>query len=346
MKDGRRRCHVSFIKIERFIMTVEHTLQSRIQSLPIILALYFMFSTVAVADDLTVEIYSFDSLYEPSGVVQANTGEVIVVEDEGKKNLYLAVPQQNSEGAVLERGKFFSAGVSVDDLEGITASGDSTLFAITSHSVTKKGKRKEEREQLLKLKVNRNSVTLTGKIGSIQPYVIERLQQMPGLDERSVSTINIEGLSFDKSGKKLLVGLRAPTFNGKAIILEILNPFSLFENNEPPRFSDQLILLDVGGSGIRAMEYFPQLNRYLLASEVKNKKGKKRSRVWAWDGTGNNSPTRVALPKLKGIENIEGIAPLVYENKHFLLIVCDDGKRDTKKGAHYVLINNSELSFN
>lgn len=66
----------------------------------------------------------------------------------------------------------------------------------------------------------------------------------------------------------------------------------------------------------------------------------------AWDGTGNNSPTRVALPKLKGIENIEGVAPLVYENKHFLLIVCDGSKCDKKQSSHYVLISNSEFSFN
>lgn len=327
-------------------MSVEHTIPSRSRLLPFIVALCFVFFEVAAAGDLSVEIAAFDLLFEPSGVVQVKTGEVIVVEDEGDTPLYCVLPQKHPERGVLEKGHFFPVGISVDDLEGITGSEDSILFAITSHSVTQKGKRKQEREQLLRMKVDKNSLTLTGKKGSIQPYVIKILQEIPGLEDNLLKSINIEGLSFDKSGKKLLVGLRTPTVNGKAIILEILNPFSLFEHDEPPLFSDQIILLDVGGSGIRAMEYFPQLNRYLLASEVMNKKGKKRSKVWAWDGTENNNPTRVVLPKLKGIKNIEGVAPLVYENRHYLLIVCDDGKRDDKKGAHYVLIPNTEFSVN
>ncbi|WP_163340131.1 DUF3616 domain-containing protein [Desulfopila sp. IMCC35008] len=322
-------------------------MQSRTLTFPVVFALLHLFCTVVVeAGDVAIEISTFDSLYEPSGVVQVKTGAVIVIEDERGTPLYFVRPQQRSERGVLARGKSLSVGVEVDDLEGITASGDSTLFAITSHSVTRKGKRKEDREQLLKLKVQNNSVTLTGEAHSIQPYVIKQLQQLQEFDEILMDAINIEGLSFDKSGKKLLVGLREPLFNGKAIVLEILNPFSLFEDNEPPLFSDQLILLDVGGSGIRAMEYFPQLKRYLVASEVTNKNGKKRSRVWAWDGTKHNSPTKVVLPKLKGIRNIEGLAPLVYENKHFLLIVCDDGKRGEEKGAHYVLIRNTEFSVN
>lgn len=327
-------------------MTGRHSLQLKNHSLPLIFTLLFHLCTAAAANEFAVKIDTFDSLYEPSGVIQVDKGVVVVVEDEGETPLYLSLPQHNAETGVLGQGKFVTAGVEVDDLEGITASGDSTLFAITSHSVTRKGKRKEEREQLLKLKVHNKSVTLTGKSGTLLPYLINRLQQVPGLDESLANTINIEGLSFDKSGKRLLVGLRTPTLNGKAIVLEILNPYSLFENNESPLFSDQLILLDIGGGGIRAMEYFSQFDRYLVANEVTNKKGKRRSRVWAWDGTTNNTPTRVFLPKLKGIKNIEGLTPLSYENHHFLLLVCDDGKRDGEKGAHYVLIRNSEFSVN
>jgi len=288
------------------------------------LAIIIILFTADVDYVLSVEMMSFETLYEPSGVIQIKKGEVIIVEDEGKRSLYIATPQQSSKGGILGTGKSFAVGVSVDDLEGVTATGDSTIYAITSHSLSKKGKRKEEREQLLKLKVNQNSVRVISKYSSLRPHLVQRLMALSGLDKNLAKAINIEGLSFDKSGKKLLIGLRSPTFNGKAIILEILNPFTMLENNEPPKFSDQLILLDIGGNGIRAMEYFPHLNRYLLASESENKKGKLRSGIWAWSGTKNTLPTKVILPKVKGIKNFEGLSPLVHERKHFLLIVCDD----------------------
>ena len=296
-----------------------------------------VFTIVTLAT--SAEILSFSALYEPSGVIQTETGEVIIIEDGGETPIYLTSFQSSNKGLILAEGQAFDAGIIVDDLEGITVTGLSSLFAITSHSTTTKGKQKGKREQLLKLDVSNNSVRLIKNNNSLQPYIIEKLQQLDGLDAEQIAQINIEGLSFDKSGKTLLIGLRSPTVGGKSIILELLNPFALFETNESPRFSDQLILLNLEGAGIRAFEYSPHLNRYLLAGEVKNKKGKLRPRIWTWDGDVNNRPTRVVLPKIKGIRNIEGITPIIQDNTHRILIVCDDGKPDYRNGAHYLLIN-------
>ncbi|GAB6193971.1 hypothetical protein [Desulfocastanea catecholica] len=83
-------------------------------------------SLITIVDTVSsVEISSFAKLYEPSGVVQLRTGEVMVVEDEGDKPLYISLPQQKLAQGMLGNGKSFAVGVAVDDLEGITSSRDS-----------------------------------------------------------------------------------------------------------------------------------------------------------------------------------------------------------------------------
>ncbi len=302
-----------------------------------------IFMNVALAT--SAEIFSFKTLYEPSGVIQSKTSDVIIIEDDGKTPIYLTSIQPSNKGLILSEGLAFEVGIKVDDLEGITVAGPSSFFAITSHSTTKEGKRKEAREQLLKLEVSNNSVRLIKSVHSLQPYILEKLKQLAGLNAEQIAQINIEGLSLDKSGKTLLIGLRSPTVRGQSITLELLNPFALFDTNETPRFSDQLILLNLEGAGIRAFEYDPHLNQYLLAGEVKNKKGEMRSRIWTWDGIVQNQPNRITSPKLKGIRNIEGISPIIQDNTHGVLIVCDDGKPTSKKGAQYLLINSEKIDF-
>ncbi len=62
--------------------------------------------------------------------------------------------------------------------------------------------------------------------------------------------LNIEGLTHDDEGV-LLIGLRSPLREGKALVLPLLNPAQVVEGR-PARFGSALAL-DLGGRGVRAM---------------------------------------------------------------------------------------------
>ena len=68
-------------------------------------------------------------------------------------------------------------------------------------------------------------------------------------DERG---LNIEGLAATPAGG-LLIGLRNPLPQGRALVVPLLNPRHLLSRSEKPRFGD-LIRLDLGGRGIRSLE--------------------------------------------------------------------------------------------
>ena len=158
-----------------------------------------------------------------------------------------------------------------------------------------------------------------------------------------ITTLNIEGIAFDKDKKHLLIGLRAPLKNGKSLILVVENPYEIFSKNILPKFASENIELNLDGGGIRAITYDQTLQAYLIANEVRNSKGKLRPQLWTWDGNPQHEAKKVPLPKMKGIKNIEGLSPVRVKTKNFLLLVCDDGERDKGKGAHYILLDYAHL---
>ena len=289
-------------------------------------------------------IQSFADIYEPSGVIQIDPNTVFIVEDEGDRPLIRAAiaEKKNGNGLTLIPDRLTQLPVKVDDLEAVTIGKDSKIFLITSHTAKKNGKNKKKRQRLLQLTLKNNTISSLTHTDSLLKDIRHYLQKSSPLNQIALAAINIEGLTFDPLQKNLLIGLRAPLRNKKSIILTLKNPYDL-EKDEQPVFADTPILLDMQGSGIRAMAYDHSLNIYILAGEIKNKKGKPRSRLWAWDGTSDNQPAKIRLPKLKGIKNIEGITPIHFKGSNYLLLVCDDGNKGENKGAHYIIFNSKNL---
>ncbi len=96
------------------------------------------------------------------------------------------------------------------------------------------------------------------------------------IDENEISELapkvwglNIEGLCATADADSLLIGFRNPQPSGgepnQALIIPLYNPEEVVLNGTPAVFGEP-ILLDLGGLGIRSMEYSATLSEYLIVA--------------------------------------------------------------------------------
>ena len=311
----------------------------------LLMLLLFPFVFSSVQADV---MYRFDNIYEPSGLVQLADGRILIVVDEGKNPLLLYSIDKAKTGPELALLKRENSTIKVTDLEAVARGNNADVFMITSHSAMKNGKRKKKREQLLKLEFNKKQVVNVTMFGDLLSYLQTTLRSNLPLKADELETINIEGMAFNPEQQSLLIGLRSPVHDDKAIILTLLNPYDILEKNKSPVFDTSLQFVDLAGATIRGMTNDRKRNRYLITGEVANQKGKLRSRLWAWQPAVSTKPKQLTLPKMKSIQNIkniEGITIAEHNNKEYLLFVCDDGKKTDKIGGHYGFINLEHLSI-
>jgi hypothetical protein len=86
----------------------------------------------------------------------------------------------------------------------------------------------------------------------------------PALAPRKAG-IRLEGLSVTPDGTAVFFGFRNPVPNGRALLVKLLNPRAvLFEDADP--LLDPPHRIDLGGRGIRSMEYAPAAGAYFIVA--------------------------------------------------------------------------------
>ena len=319
--------------------------------------LFFLFNLASpffeTADDESNQGLPLNSTYEPSAAQQLSSGRVIVLEDEVSRALNLISFDSSgyvAENSIVDQELTAQLTEDFDDLEGITLSDTGDVYATTSFSRTSKGKRRPNREKLLRLTLNEND-----KLVSQQVYTdfVDALKisgifkSLSSLDEGKslkLKDLNIEGLSFDANQQQLLFGLKQPLINDLSIIIRIENPKQVLDGDETPVFSEQLTLLDLNEGGIRSLEYDRRLKGYLIANEVNFGGGPKQSQLWFWSGDEQSQAIALVLPEIAGMENIEAITSVSIGAESKVLVMSDDGSRRSKRPAHYQLIDYADIS--
>jgi hypothetical protein len=140
-------------------------------------------ATVSVASFLVVlesaaskRLLSFNRIYESSGVAHLGQGEFVVVEDEPAHPLHRLKLDQN--GYLIELGplQFIGDPVRLNDLEGITFDGR-YLYAITSHSLTKKGKAGKDRTVLVRFEYTDGRLHDARRISDLKGVLVRRFSE-------------------------------------------------------------------------------------------------------------------------------------------------------------------------
>lgn len=244
---------------------------------------------------------------EASGVTKVGN-TIIISGDEEPSSLWLAHDDLTVSKVAVKGGKW-------DDLEALATVDSKTFLAMTSHSLTKKGKRKPERELLMLMTVG-DKISMQ-KSWSLRDQILSYLEQELGndLDIKKVSAaspgeggLNIEGAAYHNG--KLYLGLRSPiTKKGEAILLTIS------EATSAPKVSSHQ-KLNLSKRGIRSLDYVNG-SLLLLSGSIND-----QAEVFGLH-TLNLANNQLMTKKLSGFENLLRPEGVIVESTDNLLFVQD-----------------------
>ena len=295
-------------------------------------------------------INMFNGVYEPSAVQQLPDGKLLIAEDE--PNHAFSIVSIDKTGRFIEDEALDTRVITgfkrrLSDLEALARDDEGFIYALTSHSRTRKGNRSPDREHLMRFKIQDGNVLgLTSYDNLTQ--VLETDHKLHDLirertkAEVSFEEINIEGMAFDPVKKRLVLGFRDPEFNNMALVAFISNPKDVFERNAKPEF-DEVAILDIDGGGIRSINYDPVLKNYVIANEVKDENGQKFSQLWTWSGNPTDEPQKILLPNLQHITNVEAVDSITVNGKPQMIVMGDEGNASQKITAKYMVVDYSQF---
>jgi hypothetical protein len=210
----------------------------------------------------------------------------LVASDEDQQTTHLRLYDTEQDGPPVREFALPHDFLSVDpqnpeiDLEGATWMG-SRIYWIASHSRTRDGEYRPSRHRLFATELRKGVPTPVGR-------VYKTLVQDLGLDIETPAApkeggLSIEGLSATGEPGELIIGVRSPLIVDKAILITLRNADEVIYPGVEPEFGTP-ILLDLGGNGIRSIDYWPERDLYLIIAGPATKTGED-FRLYLWSGS-------------------------------------------------------------
>ena len=236
------------------------------------------------------------------------------------------------------------------DIEGATKIGD-TIYWISSHGRNKDGKIRPNRYRFFATSVKTENENVTIRpVGIpcrslIQSLLKTKHAQQIGLgratrfDEANLTKrerkslapkregLNIEGLCASPDGKTIYIGFRNPrpfdmeSPRAKAIVVPLNNPKHVIERGSVPIFGAPL-LWDLGGLGIRSMEYSDFHKAFFIIAGAYNEG--LGFALYRWSGEKDEPP--VLVRKLRQDKSsLKPEALICFKKSDKFLLLSDDG---------------------
>ncbi len=206
-------------------------------------------------------VVGYRGLCDASAAVALDAEHFVVAGDEDNT---LRIFRRGVADAVgtLALADFLGTGKRESDIEGAARVGD-RIYWIASHGRNKDGKERSERYRFFATDI-RPGTTPPGLVAAATPYrgLIDDLLSAPSLKAFRLDAaarlapeapggLNIEGLAAMPDGR-LLIGLRNPIPNSKALLVPLENPAGVV-NGERARLGDPIVL-GLRGRGVRSIE--------------------------------------------------------------------------------------------
>jgi hypothetical protein len=288
-------------------------------------------------------------IYEPSAIQQLPDGRFLVVEDEKQHplSLFSIGSDGHIENQPVARDADDALG-KLDDLEGLALDAQGYLYAITSHSRSGDGDEKKSRNKLVRFRIEGDRIVASAVVTDLKSRLVAAHPVLAAaadvMDVKAAGGLNIEAIDIAPDSQQLLIGLRSPLLDGKAIIARVDNPSAMFDAGEAPRVASVLDTLDLGGDGIRGLSWVPALNGYLVVSGPVARE-QVQFRLWFWNGQHEVPARPVVVPGLPGFEHAEGVTPALIDGQQRIVIVSDDGSREEGRPARYLLLDPAQLQI-
>lgn len=238
------------------------------------------------------------------------------------------------------------------DIEG-SARLDNLVYWISSHARNGDGELKWKRHQFFateivddgqNVKVIQHGTSYTGLIVELLRYhwfqklTLERLdpEPKPQLAAKCLGSINIEGLATFEDG--LLLGFRNPIPDNEALLVPLVNPRDVITDGAHPQF-EKPIRLDLGGRGIRSIDYSNSRKEYIITSGSFDTGSDFEFFRWAGPGY---KPEKLPIET-----NLNPEAIVIYDDTPLdLLIVSDDGGEEAPgENSPYKNVPKEEQEF-
>lgn len=259
--------------------------------------------------------------FEASGVAHVpGTNFALFVDDGRTRELFLMALTATGEQAGA--AETIPLGADVTDIEGITS--DGRFFYVVGSQSKKKG---AEGDGLVRFTFDAAARRITGveRVQGLKGWLAANVPELRGAAQRSGDDVlNIEAIAWDPRGQRLLLGLRAPVVDGRALVVPIaLKDPSGNLSRDNLKADGPAIRLDLGGAGIRSLEYFPRDNAFRVVAGASLNDEDRDFQVLRWDG-GTNAPQEIATwpRELKA----EGVTPATIDGRSFSVTVFDVGR--------------------
>jgi hypothetical protein len=301
-----------------------------------------------VADrQFELESHELSGIYEPSAVQQLSDGRFLVIEDE--KTRPFSAFSFDAAGTVRTSElkprllQSFRDAWHLEDLEGLTIDRSGFVYAITSFSRTDEGRENNDREKLIRFRIDGDRL-VDGRVArGIKQALTARHPALARAavvrDVKHGGGLNIEALEVSPDQQQLLIGFRGPLVDGCAVVACVGSLPGLFEGGEPD-VAAKLERLDLGGAGIRSMSFVPWLGEYLVVGGPLDKSDTGFT-LWLWQGPSGS--VRRAHLSSAGLSRCEGVCPALIDGREGLVLVRDDGDRKAGRNATFSWLDAKRL---
>jgi hypothetical protein len=212
------------------------------------------------------------------------------------------------------------------DLEGAAAIGQ-RIYWISSHGRNKKGEVQDRRLRFFATDIHAGAKPMLKPAGAaytdllhdlvrsaeLKPY---KLADAARLGPEAPGGFNIEGLAATPEGH-LLIGLRNPLPQAKALLLPLLNPDKVVLDGKKAKFGAP-IALDLGGRGVRSIERVGA--SYLIVAGPPADSGD--FALYRWSGKPDEAAVRLAQVDFK---TLRPEALFAIPNSDTVQVLSDDG---------------------
>jgi hypothetical protein len=252
--------------------------------------------------------------FEASGAVFVDGGVLFVDDGRAEELFWMALDERGRQVGVAQP---VALGVQVPDMEGITTDG-THIYVVGSQS--KKESHNAAGLARFRFDANARRASDVQSIGGLKEMIVQALPDVGRASGRRVSGFNIEGLAWDPAGKRLLLGLRAPTPEGQALVIPLHHAGPGFDRSGLRVVSDHVVTLPLGG-GIRSLEYDAVSKGFRIISGTDS-----GFAYWSWSGSGMPRREPVAASAADRALKPEGITRVDAGSASYTLVVFDTSR--------------------
>ncbi len=260
--------------------------------------------------------------YEASAVVHIRGTDGVLFVDDGRPTelFWMKVDEQGRQTGSI---KAVRMSVGIIDIEGITT--DGTHFYVIGSQSRPAG---SDQTGLARFKFDPVNERVEGieTISGLKTLLAEQVEELKGMRETSYEKggLNIEGVAWDPQHSRLMLGLRSPLVAGQALVVPLGQREGTSEfiraNLEVPQA--KAIRLNLGGTGLRSIEFDVQAKVFQVISGAAGVHDKADFRMWEWNADLTSPGLRQTRSFGRGLKP-EGVTRFSSGNGNFVFVVFD-----------------------